>query len=210
LCLFGELLVVSLALPVSWIEAGTLLDRPFVELWLFAPMSLLAAVGLAGLGAAAGRRAETAVLVIAFPALAAYALMNYDFRASSCCTIVGPDDLVALEWVGGHLSTLDLVGIATEAQQLAPLPYPSLVATVDAGAWVRPLTGVGVVMLPDDLDLRDSSVIRAVCQRGVHYIYAGGSERSFRADVFQPAAGALTARVRLSGASVFQIRNCPD
>jgi hypothetical protein len=208
ICLFAALLLAGLILPVPLPEAGTLLDRPFVELWIFVPLSLLGAVGLAGLIPHLGVRATTAAIVIATAALGAHALAAYDTRASSCCTIVTADDMIALDWVGTNLKAEDIVGIATEPLQLGPAPYPTLDAPVDAGAWIGPLTGIGVVSLPHDLDLGERAVVQDLCQRGVYYLYLGGSGRGFGAAAISRQPARFTPRVQLPGASIIEIVDC--
>jgi hypothetical protein len=208
LCLFVVLLLSGLLIPAPISHLGTILDRPFVELWIFAPLSLLGAVGFAGLIEALGQRTGIVALAAAVTALSAHALTTYDPRASSCCTIVAPDDLVALAWLGDNVAPPDLVGIATETLQLGQSSYVTMDPPVDAGAWIQPLTGLGVVPLPANIDLSQAATREDLCSRGVRVLYIGGSGRGFDAGALieQPAQSAV--RLWLPQASVLELVYC--
>ena len=118
ICLFIAFMLAGLVIPSSLPGFGSLFDRPLVELWIFAPLSLLGAVGFAGLSQHLSRRLSKAAAVVICAALVVHALLAYDPKASSCCTIVTRNDMVALDWLGRNLSPHDLVAIATESLQL--------------------------------------------------------------------------------------------
>ena len=155
-----------------------------------------------------GPRGGHAALVIVVAALCAHALTTYDLQASSCCTIVTHDDKVALNWFGKNLKDADLVGIATEPLQLGPRTYPTLQAAVDGGTWITPLTGFGVVPLAYNLDLGQQAVLDALCQRGVRYLYLGGSERGFDAGLLLQQPARFAIRLWLPGATIVELEDC--
>lgn len=206
LFVFAGLLLAGLIVPFPVSGAGTLLDRPYVELWIFAPLSLLGALGLAGLTPYLGRRGPKAVLAISTAALGAHALFAYDLHASSCCTILTAHDLVAIQWLASNGGASDLVGIATETLETQPAPHPGVDAPVDAGAWVHPLTELGVVPLPRDLDLRAAAVVGDLCRQGVRYLYLGGSARGFAPGVLAESPARFTTRLKLPGASIIEVK----
>ncbi len=172
-------MLAGLIIPSSLPGFGSVFDRPFVELWIFAPLSLLGAVGFAGLSRHLSRRLTQAVAVVICGTLVVHALLAYDPKASSCCTIVTRNDLVALDWLGRNVRPQDLVAIATESLQLGAGSYVALEAPVDAGAWINPLTGLGVMPLQHDADLGADAVVQDLCERGVRYIYLGGISSRF-------------------------------
>jgi hypothetical protein len=208
LCVFLTFLMAGLIIPAPLPGLGTILDRPFVEVWIFAPLSILGAVGFAGLVSLLRPRGSTVALAFVAVALGAHALATYDLKASSCCTIVTPDDTVALNWLGQNSRAADLVGIATEPLRLGPERYPTLGAPVDAGAWINPLTGIGVVPLAYNLDLGQQAVLEGLCRRGVRYLYIGGSERGFDAGLLRQQPARFAIRLWLPGASVVELEAC--
>ena len=81
---------------------------------------------------------------------------------------------------------------------------------MDAGAWINPLTGLGVMPLQHDADLGADAVVQDLCERGVRYIYLGGSPRSFDADRLRLQQARFAARLQLPGALVVEILECVD
>ena len=210
ICLFLALMLSGLLIPAPWPEFGSVLDRPFVELWIFAPLSLLGGVGFAGLLPYLGSVGSKLAAVIIAVALACHAMLAYDLKASSCCRIVAPDDMVALHWLGTNLQDQELVAIATEPLQLGPGRYQTLIAPVDAGAWVNPLTGLGVVLLSSDVDLGTQAVHDDLCRNGARYIYVGGSGQGFDAKPVWEQPALFSMRLQLPGASVVEVIGCEE
>jgi hypothetical protein len=156
-------------------------------------------------GLAAPPTGEQARQVLAGPTAEA---LNIGFAAvdRQAC---GPNaDRVAIHWLGSNLRTSDQVAIAAEALQLGPAGNPTLAAPVDAGAWINPLTGIGAVLLPSDVDLGAQAVHDDLCRGGVRYIYVGGSSRGFDAKPAQELPTRFTTRLLLPGASVVEILGC--
>ena len=91
----------------------TLLDRPFVEMILYLPLSLLGGLGLAGMEQHLKQVAskwETphslpvgSARVLFMGAVLANALAGYNLYPADCCSIVGRDDLVAMDWMAKNL-----------------------------------------------------------------------------------------------------------
>ena len=157
-----------------------------------------------------GSRGSRFAAVIIAGAIVSHALVTYDPKASACCTIVSPDDLVALDWLGSTVKPPDRVAIAFQPLQLGPGRFQTLEAPVDAGAWINPLTGLTVVPLSSDVDPGAHSVREDLCQLLVRYIYVGGSGRGFDAAALQNQPEIFTVRLQLPGASVLEIRDCEE
>jgi hypothetical protein len=210
ICLFLVFMLAGLIIPSGLPGFGSVFDRPFVELWIFAPLSLLGGVGFAGLSHHLSQPAARTAAVIICGALVVHALVAYDPRASSCCTTVTGNDMVALDWLDRNLRIHDLVAIATEPLQLGVGSEMTLEAPVDAGAWIKPLTGLGVVPLRYDADLGASAVVQDLCEHGARYIYLGGSPRAFDAERLRLQPRRFAVRLQLPGASVVEILECRD
>jgi hypothetical protein len=112
------LLLASLFIPVTWMPGYpdlTLLDRPFVEMILFLPLSMLGGLGLAGLT----RKLQGDICGAGYIGLLAIgivvinAFLTYNPYPSDCCVIVGNDDVVAMDWVANQLPVDARIGIAS-------------------------------------------------------------------------------------------------
>ena len=204
-------LLAGLVIPAPIPAAGTLLDRPLVEMLLFAPLSILGAAGLAGmlrslhprwqrLGPAAGTLILLAVVV--------HALANYGFHPSPCCAIVTTDDLVALDWLSKGLPADAQVAIASTQLRVAPASYAPLEAPVDAGVWIQPLTGLRTTALPAGIDFGDGGTLGLICERGVKYVYVGSASQSFDARSLQGRPAWYRSRLELSTASIYEVTAC--
>lgn len=203
--------LLALLVPAPYPAAGTLLDRPLVEISLSLPLSVLGAAGFAGLleflkgRAPLLKQGATAIISLA---VMLNALANYSFTPSACCTFVAADDLVALDWLGKHVPATSGVAIASTPLQLAPGRHPSLEAQADAGVWIQPLKHIRVAPLSRHVDFRDPSTLGLLCDRGLTYVYAGTSPQSFDAALLKSAPALYRARLLLPGASIFEVIGC--
>jgi hypothetical protein len=173
----------SLMVRVPGFAATPLLDRPLVEMTLFAPLSILAAIGIA----AVTRLLKSAHpfmrvgIVVACLGVILQAAVGYSYSPSSCCNFVTADDTTALDWIQNHVGTTDRILIAMAPARDAPPPYPPLVASSDAGVWILPLTGRQTTALPYWSDFASAATHSTLSVLGVQYIYVGGTPRSFNA-----------------------------
>ncbi len=104
--LFIMLLILNLFIPVSNNAFFTLMDRPFIEMTLFIPLSLLGGLGFASFNELSFLRLKLlkGVAVGLFSGLIMiYAFIHYNFYPSDCCEIIGNDDLIALDWMDKNL-----------------------------------------------------------------------------------------------------------
>lgn len=171
-------LLASLFIPVTFLPGYrdlTLLDRPFVEMILFLPLSLLGGLGLAGLerklqgrfvwGRVAGLLAAGVIAVNAFFA--------YDLYPSDCCVLVGNDDVAAMAWVADQIPVDARIGIASTALKVMASESHEGDVGADAGIWVTPLTGRTTVLLPSNLDFSQRAAVDHLCQAGVSHLFLG-------------------------------------
>jgi len=178
------LLLASIFIPVPIIPGYrdlTLLDRPFVEMILFMPLSVLGGLGLAGLidklslrfiwGRYVGVILTGVVLVNAF--------FSYNLYPSDCCVIVGNDDVVALDWVANQLPVDARIGIASTELKVLSSDTSEGDVGADAGIWITPLTGLATFPLPYDSKFEEQSTLDVLCELEIDYLYVGEAGQPF-------------------------------
>ena len=196
----------------------TLLDRPFVEMILYLPLSLLGGLGLAGLEKylqfTQGRLGNfhfswskyASVLCIGLVLI--NALSQYELYPSVCCAIAGPDDLVAIDWMDKNLpadarilvSTVDLIVLASGTAQ----GYLS----GDAGAWITPLTDRVTIPRPYDSNFNQREVLDNLCKMDIQYIYVGEIGQTFNASQLMAHPDWYKSLLSMPKAGVYQIVGC--
>lgn len=172
------LLLASLFIPVTFLPGYrdlTLLDRPFVEMILFLPLSLLGGLGLAGLekklqgrfvwGRVAGLLAVGIVVV--------NALFTYDLYLSDCCVLVGNDDVMAMDWMANQLPVEARIGVSSTQLKVMVSESHEGDVGADAGIWVTPLTGRTTVLVPSNLDFSQRAAVDYLCRAGVSHLFVG-------------------------------------
>jgi hypothetical protein len=140
--------VAGLFVPVHLPNVGTLtiLDRPYVQMLMYLPLSLLSGLGLAGLVRFLQQRIpETklpvyAALFVTFGVVLAHALFRHDYYPSECCQITNRDDLALLTWIDTSLPPDAFILIAASPVNVTSLEQAEIQAGVDGGIWVTPLT----------------------------------------------------------------------
>src|SRR5688572_5009703 len=99
LCLF----MFFLFLPISLLNYGTqtLLDRPFVQILTYFPLSIFAGLGFSELYKASQNFPSFRYLIIfiSFGLILINTNFNHNFYPLTCCQIVNRDDLLAIEWI---------------------------------------------------------------------------------------------------------------
>jgi len=150
-----------------------LLDRTFLQISLFLPLSILGALGLSGFRKTFViqnqlKRGAITVIFLIFSWNATQLL----FYPDACCGYVRNRDLAAFNWINLNLpsdATLVISGLRVSDR---------LIGT-DAGIWVQSLTGRETKKRPFDLSWFAPGVIDDICQFDSPHIYAGGREFSF-------------------------------
>lgn len=182
------LLIASLFIPMNRLLPGrpqlTLLDRPYVEMILYLPLSLLGGLGLGGLGKMLQGRFlwGRQVGLLAIGVVAINAFFTYDLYPSDCCVIVGNDDVLAMDWVADQLPVEARIGIAsTELKVMASEASEGEVGA-DAGIWIAPLTGRVTIPLPNTSAFDQESTLKSLCELGIGYLFMGETGQPFDAD----------------------------
>jgi hypothetical protein len=215
------LLLGSLFVPVPGLPGFidlTLLDRPFVEMILFLPLSFLGGLGVAGLERIF-QRAQARMGNIAFmfgksigvffvAVLFINASFNYEVYPSGCCSIVGRDDLVALDWMDKNLpSDARILTSSTELRVLATDSFQGS-AGGDAGAWIHPLTDRVTLPMPYFSDFSQQPTLDSLCTMQVNYIYVGETGLTFDDTKITPHPDWYRALLSMPKVKVYQVIGC--
>ena len=215
LLFFGGLLI-----PVQVPGYGnlTLLDRPFVEMILYLPLSLLGGAGLAGL------EKTLQELIVRWQAkrfwqahypsgvfivlLLVNAIANYNIYPADCCSIVGRDDLVAIDWMDKNLPADAHIAISSTELHVLDTNAPQGAAGGDAGAWITPLTDRVTIPLPYQSDFSQQVIFDALCQLGTGYLYVGEAGATFNNGLIAPYPDRYQILLSMPKAKVYQVTGC--
>jgi hypothetical protein len=196
----------------------TLLDRPYVQMVLYLPLTLLAGFGLAGLEHVLKDRVlplgkhhvvvskVIGGLLIAFAAV--HGLLQYDLYPSECCLIMSQDDVAAIRWLDGNLP--EGARILTASTDLNVLPTAAYQGSAggDAGTWITPLTGRPVALLPFHADFSQSPTLEMICGQQITIIYVGKTGHSFNDAVMNAQPDAYTLLLDLPKAKIYEVTGC--
>ena len=214
--------LIAMFIPVgNWLpghENQTLLDRPLVEMLLFLPLSILSGLGLAGLlqllsdisGIPEQIRPYTWLLttIVAFGFAGFMSIENYDFYPSDCCSFVGYDDTVALDWLDKNLPHDARFLIAATQMNVLPSGPSQNLAGTDAGIWISALTGRKTTTARFDTDFRSKDILAWLCQKHIDYIYIGGTDQVFDAVQFYARTNWYKKTLSLPNVQLFQVTGC--
>jgi hypothetical protein len=216
------LLLCALFIPtldlVPRLADRTLLDRPFVEMLLYLPLSLLGGFGISGLTQSLKHvsarvsisrvlRAEyiTAVFILF---LIGNAFLQYDFHPSECCNIISRDDMKAMQWIRSNIPADARILIAADEFTVALSSKAEAYAPSDAGAWITPLTGRVTVPILYETNLDKDPKFKSLCNMEIDYIYIGGVGLSFYAPRIRSNPEWYTAAYSLSRVEIYQVIGC--
>ena len=176
------LLLVSLYIPVGLMPGRdylTLMDRPYVEVILFMPLSLLGALGLAGLERGIGHVYGGFATLLCVGLVLFHVIPSYEFYPSDCCAIVGNDDVAAIAWMEEQLPVDARIGISSTELKVIELDVSEGFVGTDAGIWITPLINRVTVLLPYDSDFDQQPALDVFCRRDIRYIFVGELGQSF-------------------------------
>ena len=81
-------------------------------------------------------------------------------------------------------------------------------AGTDAGLWVTPLTGRVAVTFPHFSDFRQASIHDQLCYGNISYLYVGGKDMSFNADIILTSPDWYRVVLSLANARIVQVLGC--
>lgn len=210
------LMLGSVFIPVVNMIPGyanmTLLDRPFAEMILYLPLSILGGLGLAGLGQYLQQRfpfVRSGIVSLLFIGLIlSVAPGHQEFYPSECCRIVSADDMTAIDWLDKHLPTDSRILISSNELNVLASGSPQGYVSEDAGVWITPLTGRATAPLPYDSDLSDQNSLDTLCKMKINYIYVGGIGNTFDRSQLDINPDWYKAIVSMSQTGIYQVVGC--
>jgi hypothetical protein len=217
LMLVGSLLVsVTQFLPVY--EAQTLLDRPFVEGFLFFPLAVLGGLGYAGMRAAltsssywpeARQRQISALMGVCLFGTLLVSLPQYNFYPSPCCKLFTEQDAAALEWLDKNSAPEASILIASFQTVVFESTQPADLSGADAGIWITPFIQRKAALAAYSTDFSAQGGLDEVCKMGVTYIYAGGTNQSFNKAQLDSKPEWYARQLTLPGIRIYRLVGCP-
>ena len=166
-------------MEASWIPTRHLIDRPFLEIGLYLPLSVLIGLGAADLLRFAGtrsrfaRQAVGAAIECGGLVLVVLGFLLQPAGPHPCCQMAGRADVAAAKWIKEH--PLEGGAIAIAASRWSRM----FLAPIDGGAWLPLLAEVPVLRLSHDADLGSMDTYVHLCESGARYVYSGSQAMSF-------------------------------
>ena len=137
------------------------------------------------------------------------ALFRYEVYPSGCCSIVGRDDLVALDWMDKNLPvSAHVLTASTELRVLATDEFQGSVGA-DAGIWVNPLTGRVTTPFPFTTDFGQPATLDSLCKTGITHIYVGEIGSTFDDTKISPYPDWYKVLLSMPKVKVYQVVGCP-
>ncbi|HSG42441.1 MAG TPA: DUF6541 family protein [Anaerolineales bacterium] len=177
-----SLLLVSLFIPVKELfterDHLTLMDRPYVEMILFMPLSILGGLGLAGFE----KRIKSlyrSIVGIVIGWVLIYGIVNHDFSPAECCVIVGDDDVAAMAWMVDQLPVDARIGVASTALKVVVDDVVEGDVGADAGIWITPLIERRTYLLPHDSEFDQQPILDFLCAKRIDYLFVGELGQTF-------------------------------
>jgi hypothetical protein len=216
------LLLGALLIPIRIPGYGTLtlLDRPFVEMILYLPLSILGGAGLAGLERTlrdlVARFPQKRFLPVGYLSgliivlLMVNTFANYNFYPADCCNIVGRDDLVAIDWIDKNLSLEARIAIASTELRVFISDLPQGAAGGDAGIWITPLTERVTLPLPYQSDFGQTVIFEMLCRWDAEYLYVGDTGATFNDALLSAYPDRYKVLLSMPRAKVYQVSGCPQ
>jgi hypothetical protein len=215
LFLLGSLFVPVLRFLPGY-EGQTLLDRPFVEMFLFFPLAFLGSLGYAGLNRTLNNlnffRERRKVWMNGFITLLLFGtifinITQYTFSPSTCCQFFGDDDAVALDWMSRNIPLDANILISSSERSILESTSSSFDGS-DGGVWIFPLIQRYSKLLNNQTDFSAQSTLDKLCNLKMTYIYVGGTNDSFDITQLQSRPDWYEMLLLLPKAGVFKIVGC--
>ncbi|HAV78740.1 MAG TPA: hypothetical protein DCX53_15430 [Anaerolineae bacterium] len=206
------LLVVSLFIPVNGFVPGrtnlTLMDRPYVEMILFIPLSFLGGLGFAGLEKWIKNSYQRYALLIGIGLVLMYAIINHQFYPSDCCVIVGNDDVAAIVWMEDQLPVEARIGIASTELRVIAADVVEAYVGADAGIWVTPLIGRHTITLPHTTEFDQQEMLDLLCAEKIGYLFVGELGQPFDVTRLEFRPTWYRPLLLMPGTRVYEVVGC--
>ncbi|HSM72202.1 MAG TPA: hypothetical protein VK851_11725 [Anaerolineales bacterium] len=181
----------------------TLLDRQFLTMILYLPLSLVGGLGFGGLikKLASNTLLQRAISV----ALVACVFINLTprtFLPDRCCNYFQENDRLAFQWIQENSSTHTLYFISTVND--GDRSYGT-----DAGIWISALTKIPTNKLLFNVNWNSINLFDEICpsEGGEAYVYMGGKETSFEDNKLAQQQW-ITSAFQAGEVKIYKISSC--
>ncbi|MBI5823942.1 MAG: hypothetical protein HZB18_07955 [Chloroflexi bacterium] len=211
-----SLLMLGLFVPVHFPSLGglTLLDRPYVQMLFYLPLSIFGGLGLAGLHQTLQRFSFHPKLLTRFTTLLIFGLvalnagLRHHFYPSDCCQIVSRDDLAAFQWMDTTLPSNARILTASTDLYVTSFESANTLAGVDGGVWIAPLISRKTIRMRWDVNFAQPETHDEICAQELDYIYVGGMRESFSVPQLAGRPNGYLEIFALPKAKVYQVIGC--
>ena len=188
----------------------TLLDRPFVELILYLPLTILGGLGLAGLLKIPFNRFawQSWIGAVLISGVFIHAGMRYSFQASPCCILIGNDDVAAIAWMNLHIAKDARIGVAATTMDVLVSDRFEGLSGSDAGIWITPLINRNTIPVSYDADFDQQATLDSICAARIDYLYVGEMGYSFNRDILNSHPESYKNLLSMPAARVYQVTGC--
>jgi hypothetical protein len=182
----------------------TLIDRPFLSIALFIPLSIIIGIGFAGLekftNEHSSLRSFYKLFLIVIITFVLFFPTQKVLLPQPSTNFVTSNDLTVYYNIKKFLpsNTKILIPNAT--------PYYNL--GIDAGAWIEYVTGHQTVKMPYDTDLTSLSTYMELCAIDVDYIYAGSTPYSYSSNKLEQRKQWYSPSIVFPDSKLYQVIGC--
>jgi hypothetical protein len=210
------ILILGLFIPIQLPGLGilTLMDRPYVQMLLYLPLSMFGGLGLAGLhqflqglSFHPKRLTQLATLSV-FGSVVLNAYANHAFYPSDCCQIVSRDDLAALQWMDITLPPDANILVASANLYVTSFEPLDARTGVDGGIWITPLTSRKTTFASRQLSFDQPETHAWICSQKIGYIYIGARMQSFSDNQFVSHPEWYREVFALPSSKIYQALGC--
>jgi hypothetical protein len=138
------------------------------------------------------------------------AFAHYNLYQANCCSIVGRDDLVAIDWMDKNLPARARILISSTELRVLASDSPQGSAGTDAGIWITPLTGRRTIPMPYQSDFGQQAVFDTLCQRRAEYIYVGERGAIFNNGLLSAHPDRYRLLLSMPKTKIYQVVGCPQ
>jgi hypothetical protein len=211
--IFGALFLPLRGVEYPFGEQLYLMDRPYVQIILYLPLSLLGGYGFFALYQDVQINMDfipKQAWILPLLVVGYVFFVNHDFRASTCCQVAGVDDLAAYGWISANLPEDTKIAIASSRLKVSEDALVDSKFPSDGGVWIAPLTGRDVLLLSRSLDFTTKYVLGVLCRSHVDYLYVGKSGLGFNEEQMIRRYPWYEPVFMLPGAKVYKLVGCVE
>jgi hypothetical protein len=156
-------------------NAGTLIDRPFLSMFLFIPLSIYFGTGFAGIEKlfldGFGQTKIFNIILVTFVLILLIFPTQKVLNPQQHTNFVSTNDILIYDEIKNNLPS--------NSKILIPFDQPSYYIGLDGGAWIELVTGRQTIKMIHDLNFTSKNNFREICAIGAEYIYIGNKPYSF-------------------------------